>query len=220
MRSVVVTAGPFAAASATRFVNAVVPTSGAPLTLATTVVDAVQRRILLTVGSEGSARTLVLVGTNAAGNLITETVAVAASSAGTIISALDYLTLISATPLGGGWTAALNLGTTAATTSGSSPWVRSDDYGLGPTEISCTAVATVNYTVEYSDDDPNLVPPQVAVPPASMTWFPDATIAAQTGNKNAVITASPKWARVTVNSYSAAGQVTMNFRQTGGMIGA
>lgn len=214
-RTVVVSAGPFAAASATRFVNAVTPTSGTALTLLTNTVDAVQRRILLTVGSEGADRTLLLTGTNAAGNVISETVAVPASSAGTIISALDYLTLTSALPGGAGWTAALNLGTVATVTSGSSPWVRLDEYGFGPVDIEVDVSGTVNYTVEYSGDDPNLMLPQIAVPPASMIWTA-GTLAAQTTSKRDQLTAAPKWARITANSYTTTGSAKMNITQLGG----
>jgi len=68
------------------------------------------RRILLTFGVEGSARTLVLTGTNWSGLTITETLAVPSGAGATVASVLDYATLTSALPLGGGWTAAATLG--------------------------------------------------------------------------------------------------------------
>lgn len=215
-RQVVVAAGPFAAASATRFVNAAIPVSGTTQALTTTVVDTVQRRILVTYGNEGSARTLVLTGTNASGNVITETIAIPSGGASTAISVLDYLTLTSAMPLGGGWTAALSLGTIASTTAGSSPWVRLSEYGFAQTDIIVDVSGTVNYTVEYSNDDPNLVAPQSPVAVASMVWVPDATLAAQTTSKQVALSATPLWARVTANSYTTTGTATMAIHQMGG----
>ncbi len=147
------TLGPFAAASANVFAHSQTPVSGTLLTLQAAQPD-VPRRILLTYGSEGSARTLVLTGTNAGGMPIQETLAVPASSSGSVYTTQDFLTLVSALPLGGGWTAAVTLGTNGI---GSSP-PKFANYLWGPTQISISGVVsgTVTWGVEYAYADPSV----------------------------------------------------------------
>ena len=89
------------------------PVSGTPLALvggSPVTLDS-ERRVLLTYGNEAGARTMVLTGTNSQGATISETLAIPAGAGGTVASVRDYLTITSALPLGGGWTAAATLGT-------------------------------------------------------------------------------------------------------------
>src|SRR5215813_8621976 len=105
------------AASANAIALSQTPVSGTPLTLNGASVTAgvavldTQRRVLLTYGNEASARTMVLTGTNDQGAAISETLAIPSGAGGTVASYFDYLTLTAALPLGGGWTAAVTLGT-------------------------------------------------------------------------------------------------------------
>ena len=100
--------GPFAAAQAAGIVTSTTPVSGTALTLNGALVNAAgvavmdkPRRILLTYGSEASARTLIVTGTNADGNPIQETLAVAASAPGTVYTVQDFATVTAALPQGG-----------------------------------------------------------------------------------------------------------------------
>lgn len=113
-----ITLGPLAAASANFYVTSVTPTSGTALTLANST-PATPRRVLLTYGVEGSARTLRITGTNADNNPIRETLAVPSGGGGTVATVQDFASITEAMPLGGGWTAAATLGTNGTA---SSPW--------------------------------------------------------------------------------------------------
>lgn len=224
MREIVAQVGPYAAAAANNIALSQTPTSGTPLTLNGTLASGgvatldSPRRVLLTVGSEAAPRTLTLSGTNWAGNPISEIIAVPATTAGGIISVLDYATVTSALPLGGGWTAAATLGTSAVTTAGSSQWIRLDDYGFAPVDLLVEVSGTVNWTIEQSDDDPNLTPPQVAIAPSAMIWIsPDATnLSAKTATTRASLTTVPAWLRLTLNSYTNPGFAKLIARQPGG----
>ncbi len=130
------------------------PVSGIPLTLVGggTVTLDTARRVLLTYGNEGSARTLVLIGTNGAGAPITETLAVPSGAGGTVASVQDFLTIARALPLGGGWTAAASLGTNSV---GSTQWFVPSQHitpfvlTIGTRLVSGTA----NWSVEISNAD-------------------------------------------------------------------
>lgn len=199
MRVISVTVGPLAAPNAALFVASVTPTSGTLLTLAATKPDT-PRRVLLTFGNEASSRTLVLTGTNVSGNTITETLAVPSGAGATVASVLDYATLTSALPLGGGWTAAATLGTNGVA---SSAWIRSDDWAAAPAGLQINVTGTVNYTVEQSFDDPNLVLPQIAVTPAKMQWIAHSVLNGLTTDQISSNQTVPPWTRLTINSSTA-----------------
>src|SRR6516225_4930989 len=110
-----------AASSANNLATSQTPGSGTPLTLtalAGTGLDT-QRRVLLTFGSEASNRTMVITGKNSQGTVISETLSIASGAGGTVATVQDFLTVSQALPLGGGWTAAVTLGTN---TVGSTAW--------------------------------------------------------------------------------------------------
>lgn len=218
MRPIRVVAGPIAAASANSVVLSQTPVSGTALTingsLATSGVATflVPQRVLLTYGNEGSARTLVLTGTNWSGQTIAETLAVPSGAGGTVASVLDYATLTSALPLGGGWTAAVTLGTNGIA---SSAWVRFDGWGAPQVVFQCVASGTVNYTVQVTQDDPNSPTDPVAM--SAMTWSsaPDPNVVAATTTQMSSFGFCPAFARVTVNS--GTGSVATTFTQLDGV---
>ena len=110
-----------AASSANNLATSQTPGSGTPLTLtalAGTGLDT-QRRVLLTFGSEASNRTMVITGKNSQGTVISETLSIASGAGSTVATVQDFLTVSQALPLGGGWTAAVTLGTN---TTGSTMW--------------------------------------------------------------------------------------------------
>lgn len=196
MRPIVVTVGPLAAAAPALYAASQTPVSGTPLTLSGTAADQ-GRRALLTYGAEGAARSLIITGKNASGDVIGETLAVPSGGAGSVQSVLDYVSISKALPLGGGWTAAATLGTNGVA---SSPWIFLDNYGFPQTALQVVAVGTVNYTVEQSLDDPNVVPPLPVMPPQNVTWFPHPVLQAQTASAQDNYGYVPKMTRITLNS--------------------
>ncbi len=148
----VVQVGPLAASNAALFAGSQTPTSGTALTLTGAAPD-VPRRVLLTFGNELSARTLVITGLNASGNPIQETLAVASGAPATVATVQDFKTVTRALPAGGGWSAAVTLGTNGAA---GSPW-QLVDYQISPGNISfgVTVSGTVTYSVEYTYTDLN-----------------------------------------------------------------
>ena len=111
------------------------------------------RRVLLTYGNEAAARTMVITGTNHFNNPITETLNIPAGGAGTIATLQDFLTVTQVLPGGGGWTAAVTVGTNSF---GSSPWLAVSTM-VTPVILGVTCVVTgaVNYSIEYTNDNPN-----------------------------------------------------------------
>ena len=233
MRPLITKAGPYAAASATGIFSAATPTTGTALTLVTKTVDTVQRRLLVTPVSQTNPGTLLVTGLNAFSDTISETISVPASSSSTILSVLDYKSLISIVPAGGPWTANISIGTSASTTAGSSPWLRLDNYGLSQTKIQIVVSGTINWTVEGSDDDPNVQVPAgmnattQLIAPSAMTWTaPDSTNLSskaanaiyELGASSGVTGGVPLWLRLTANSYTGAGQAIMTVVQSGGQV--
>ena len=212
MIPITLTVGPLAGASANFFAVSATPTSGTPLTLAHTT-PATPRRVLLTYGNEGSARTLVLTGTNADGNSIQETLAVPSGAGGTVATSQDFATLVSAMPLGGGWTAAMTLGTNVVA---SSPWKIINPVAWGPTEVAWNGVATgtVNWSIEITLDNPNnnanVMGSQALgnYPSVPNVITPITALTSQAASANGVYN-DPFYAwRLTVNSGTGSVQVT------------
>lgn len=165
MQPQVVTLGPLVAANAALIAASQTPTSGAALTLTGTQPD-VARRILLTYGNEGSARSLLVSGTNGSGNPITETLAVPSGAGGTVATSQDFLTVTSLLPAGGGWSAAVTVGTNGVA---SSVWKTMDIFQAGVIDFQVVATGTINYTMQQTLDDPNNILGNANVPPVAVT---------------------------------------------------
>ena len=100
------------------------------------------RRIIITSGGDDSGITFALVGTDWAGNVISETVTGTASSIAS--SVLDYLTVTSVKTSGAA-ASTVKVGTNGVA---GSPWVRFDDFAANAqVAIQCTVSGTANYTV-------------------------------------------------------------------------
>jgi hypothetical protein len=161
------------------------------------------QRVLIT--TSDTTHTFTITGTTQGGQIISETTAVAS---GTIVSALDYYTVTSIA-VSGTLTAAATVGTNGT---GSTPWVRLDEWANSYVTIQCNVTGPVNYTVQGSMDDPNS---SFGTPilPSAMTWIATSDSAA-VGATGAVATNwlfAPTWARVLLNSGS--GSVTATFAQ-------
>jgi hypothetical protein len=197
------------------------PVSGTPLTLnGATVTGGVarldsQRRVLLSYGNEVAGRTLTLTGTGDSGTPISEVLTIPSGATGTISSRFDYLTLTSALPLGGGWTASAALGTSNI---GATPWFI-PDINIAPFSIAIGTVlmsGTPTWSIELPYEDPRAPPPlwgqtqQPAVPP---DVYPLSGITDVSANVTASIAPVPVlgW-RLTVNG---AGSVKAIATQSG-----
>jgi len=141
--------GPLAGANVALIAASQTPVSGTALTLTGTQPD-LPRRILLTYGNEAAPRTLTVTGTNYSGGTFSESLAVPSGAGGTVYTANDFKTVTSLMPLGGGWTAAVTVGTNGVA---SSPWVACDIH-VTPANFSfaCVVTGTVNYDVQYTLD--------------------------------------------------------------------
>ena len=191
----IVTVGPIAAANAALIAASATPVSGTPVTLTGTQPDKA-RKILLTYGNEGSARTMKITGTNVFGNVISETLAVPSGAGGTVATIQDFLTVTQALPGGGGWTAAMTIGTNGVA---SSPWMQVNSE-IDPVNITywCNVIGTANYSIEETGDDPNNTLGNAANVPALpyVHGTVTAKAAAFVGNSSYAIRA---W-RLTLNS--------------------
>lgn len=199
-----------AAASATNIAASQSPGAGAitingsAATSGVATLDAA-RRVLITSGGNDSAITFTVVGTNRTGNPLSETVT--GANASTAQTTQDFLTITSVTHTG---TVA---GTVTVGTSGvaSSSWFPVN-YHTTPVNLGIGVVVTgtINYTVEYTYDDPNA--PYTGTFP---TVFPLSALATKTANTDGSL-AQPVFAvRLTQNSFTNPGTAKMIIIQGG-----
>lgn len=152
-----------AAASSTNICASQSGSAGTPLSLngtavtggvatidtATAANSAIGRRVAI--AYTGTDTSFTIVGTNDTGNSITD---VAVGSSGAAQSNLDFVTVTSITPVGGGLT-----GVTAGTNGvGSSQWALWNWRGYAPMNLGMLielVSGAVNFTVQHAYDDPN-----------------------------------------------------------------
>lgn len=189
--------------SATSIAASQAATAGTPLTLTSSTVtidsvtstnSAIGRRVLITSTSATETATIAITGTNANAQVITETITFSGAST-TLQSNLDYVTVTKVLPSG---TIAGNLsaGTNGV---GSSPWKTWNYIGKPPmnlTEAVELVSGSVNFTIQYTYDDPNNLPSGVTTPLA----FNMATITGQTATIDGSISIPIVATRVLINS--------------------
>ena len=208
------TVGPLVAASANNIAQSQTPVSGTALTLNGSTVSGgvatldTPRRVLLTFGVEASARTMVITGTSVTGQTQSETLAVASGGASTIASVLDYKTITSAVPAGGGYSAAVTLGTNGVA---ASAWVSLDHWAYPVCAVQCEVTGAANYTVQITMDNPNSISDPVAITAVNWLSALDATLVAASTSIFGQLVNSPAFARVVLNSGS--GSVRSVFTQ-------
>ena len=198
----------YAAASANNISTVASPGAGAILINGSAVVGGVAvldaaRRVLITSGSSDTGITFTVTGTNFAGNPLTETITGGAATASTT---QDFKTVSSVTH-SGSVAGTLTVGTSGV---GSSPWFYIDrDVNPINLGIGVTVTGTINYTVEYTYDDPNA--------PFSGT-FPTvwslSALAAKAANTDSSITFPIQAIRLTQNSFTNPGTASMIVLQT------
>jgi hypothetical protein len=165
--------------------------------------SAIGRRVVL--AYTGTDTSFVIVGTNSFGNVITDTVV---GASGAAVSNLDFVTVTSITPVGGGLT-----GVTAGTNGiGSSPWWMANWTGMPPMGVTCGVeliTGAVNYTVERTYDDPNLLEGV----PYPIPWADTNMVTLAVSGNNLLTPAPFKACRVTINS--GTGQIRARFLEAG-----
>lgn len=214
MQPIVVTVGPLAASSANNIALSQTPGAAGNLTLngslssggVARLVNA-QQVLITTTGNE-TAKSFTITGTDWAGSPISEVVTGIPSGTAQA-SILSYLTVTSIA-ISAAAAAALTVGTNGEA---SSPWVRLDGWANPSVSKQCAVSGTVNYTVQYSNDDPNSNTSPVN--PNAMSWFDDMNteFVAATASQYDLWAFVPLWVRCVLNSGS--GSVTMTIQQTG-----
>lgn len=192
-----------AAADADIIAGSQTPAGAGNLTLTASPVELdTPRRVLITTTGDETGITFTITGTNHTGNPLEETVTGVNNT--TVATTQDFAT-VSQIAVSGAAAAAVTVGTNGV---GSSPWFALDrfpeQFNVG---YGCVVSGTINYTVEYTFDNPNA--PWTGTFP---TVFASAT-SAKTDNQAGVITTPCRAMRVTVNS--GAGSVAMIAIQSG-----
>lgn len=194
--------GPLAAGDVALIAASQTPVSGTALTLTGTQPD-LPRRILLTYGNEAAPRTLTITGTNYSGGVMSEILSVPSGASGSVYTNADYKTVTSLMPLGGGWTAAMSVGTNGVA---SSPWVGCDIH-VSPANFSfgCVISGNVNYDVQYTLDS---LGNTFGISASPHTAWAVPTLSGQTANASASLGSPIAAWRVLLNSGTGSVAVT------------
>ena len=153
---------------------------------------AIGRRVIITSGGNDLGITFTVTGTNASGNIVSDTFA--GASGGAAQSNLDFVTVTGITASGSVATT-LTAGTNGV---GSSEWQTWNFMGKSPQNLGYAVElvsGAVNYTVQYTYDDPNNLPSGVAFPLAFNT-----ILLAQTATADSTLTTPLIATRVLINS--------------------
>jgi hypothetical protein len=164
----------------------------------TTTGDGLAHIIIVTNDSatDHSAKTLVLVGTDADGNALTETMAAPAGST-TSSSTYHYLTLTSTTPSATIGADTFDIGMTGVSVSNCVPmnW-RANPFSVG---LLMDITGTINVTAQHTFGDV-----WSTIQPEKLTWMPHATIVSKTADTDSNYAYPIRATRVLVNSVTAA----------------
>lgn len=164
---------------------------------------AAQRRILITSTGDDSGISFTVTGTRADKTTISETIT--GSDGATVQTLQDFIT-VTQVSASGAVAADVSVGTSGV---GSSPWLILSPH-TSPFEVGhwCEVVGTVNYTIEFTDDDPNGPIGVWPMAPVVPTPFPHPVLQGQTANAFERFQV-PCWGwRVTVNSGTGTIKVT------------
>ena len=157
---------------------------------------------LVTITSAGndSSITFTIYGTNNSGAVLSETVT--GANAGTATSTLSFKT-VTRVATSGATASTVEVGTAQ---SGQTDWIPLDIYTPNQvTNISVTVSGTINYTVQYTNEDPfnlSIAQQVVAHPTAALTG-------ATTSQTAGATTTLMRAVRFKVNSGSGTGRVTI-----------
>lgn len=175
-----------------------------------------QRRVLFTPAGADSGITLTFTGTDGNGSTITETKA-GVDNPSTMYTNLDFKTITGITTSGAA-ASTITMGTNGIA---SSMWVRLDEYGAAaPVGVQCAVSGTINYSVQETFQDPNVLTNNVSPntfqwTPSAVTWsdFTDSAVVSATASKIGISTSAPALVRVLVNSNTNPAYVQATFIQ-------
>ena len=209
MQPIVKTVGPLAAASANSIALSQTPAGAGALTingaLASGGVATITVPARITIASAGndSGNTFVVVGTDHAGNGITETIT--GPNTTSVTSVLTYKTVTSVT-ISAAAAGAITVGNSQ---SGSSPSIALDPWAFPQVAIQCSVTGTVNYTVQQTLDNPN--DPVNPIARTSMQWVdhPDTNLVAATATMQGNYGYAPLFMRLVINSGSGSVRMTV-----------
>lgn len=161
----------------------------------------VARAVLVTTASDESGKTLTIYGTNHHGEAISETMTGPNATTGS--TSLHFRT-VTRVAVSAAFTGNVKVGTSGV---GSSSTTVMDIYAMPfNAAIGCTVSGTVNYTVQYTFDNPNVA--------TALNWNNHATIASKSAAFDGVITSPVTAVRTLINS--GTGTVTTNILQATG----
>lgn len=208
MRPITATIGPLTAQSANNIALSQTPGAAGALTLngslASGGVAVIGNSQHITITTTDSTHSFTIAGTTPTGALLTEVVTGNGTS---VTSLLDYAKVTSIV-ISGAATGAVTVGTSGT---GSTPWVRLDEWASPPVGIQCDVTGTVNYTIQSTYDDPNS--PTDPVLPTAMQWIAtnDTNAVGATGSVQTNYLFTPTFVRALLNSGS--GSVVMKVIQ-------
>jgi hypothetical protein len=209
MQPIVKTVGPLAAASANSIALSQTPAGAGALTINGALASgnvatiAVPARITIASAGNDSSKTFIVVGTDHAGNSITETIT--GPNTTSVTSVLTYKTVNSVT-ISAAAAGAITVGNSQ---SGSSPAIALDPWAFPQVAIQCSVTGTVNYTVQQTLDNPN--DPVNPIARTSMQWVdhPDTNLVAATATKQGNYGYAPLFMRLVINSGSGSVRMTV-----------
>src|SRR5260221_548524 len=164
---------------------------------------AVPSQLSFTTSGADAGVVVTVVGTNWAGDVITE--AVVLVSTGTVNSVLTYATVTQVS------VSAATAGTVTVGTiqQGSSPWVRLDDYAPGPVSITCALTGAATYTVQQTNQDPNAPTNPVSMSALACLALADAAATGATTSIQTTIPNAPRFVRVITTTGTGSGAMTV-----------
>lgn len=149
------------------------------------------RRVLITSGSSDAGINFTVTGTNASGNIVSDTFPGGATTAQ---SNLDFVMVLGVTHTGS-VASTITIGTDGV---GSSEWQTWNFMGHSPMNLGYAVElvsGAISYTVQYTYDDPNNLPPGVAFP------LPfNSILLTQTGTADSTLSTPLIATRVLINS--------------------
>ena len=159
------------------------------------------RILLITTVADESGKTLVFVGTDADGNVITE--AVTGPNNTTAVTTKYYKTITSITA-SGAFTGNVTVGTRGTTLVAASNAIPLDFGDDTASRAVITVTGTINVTVQETFD------PILADGTANAVWFAISGLTSKTANTVDAASRGATAVRVIVNSYSTGADVTLN----------
>jgi hypothetical protein len=182
--------------------------NGALVTGGVAILDAA-RRILFTSGTSDVGITFTVVGTNSSGSPMTETIQGGATTASTT---QDFKTVSSVTH-SGSVAGTLTIGTSGV---GSGNWLNIDTNADPVNATLAVVVAgTINYSVEFTLDDPNALAAGVFPTPLTTSTIMPAALVGATNNQSGLLV-TPVWGvRLTQNSFTFPGTAILTMIQAG-----